>query len=125
MKKSTIDLLLLCGGGFLAGVANGLLGAGGGVIIIFALTRLLSGENLDKRDIFANALCVIFVLSLVSFVIYAIRGSVDLAGFAPYAIPAVVGGLIGGLLLGKLSTTLLHRVFAALLVYSGIMLMVR
>ena len=125
MKKSINGSILLALGGFFAGIANGLFGAGGGIIIVFVLAKLFGGELSDRRDLFANALCVIFPLSITSLVIYAIRGNIDTGGFGLYFIPAIAGGIIGALLLGKLKDTVLRRLFALIIVFSGVMLMVR
>lgn len=124
MKKSLFSILFLTFGGFLAGIANGLLGAGGGIIIVFVLARLLGGLA-NSRDIFANALCVMLPLSVVSTVSYASRGGIDLEGFGIYILPAIVGGILGGILLGKIKTSFLRALFSGIMIYSGISLMVR
>ena len=125
MKKTISKSLLLALCGFFAGIANGLFGAGGGIIIVFALAKLFGCELSDRRDLFANALCVIFPLSLTSLVIYSLRGNISTSGFGVYVIPAVVGGVIGAFLLGKLKDAFLRRIFALIIVFSGVMLMVR
>ncbi len=125
MKKSANDLLLLTSGGILAGLANGLLGAGGGIIIVFVLSKLLREEAFDSRDIFANSLCVMFPLSLVSTLSYGLRGNLDVEGFGIYILPALLGGIVGGILLGWIGGRLLRGLFSAIMLYSGVMLMVR
>lgn len=125
MKKSTNSAILLALGGFFAGIANGLFGAGGGIIVVFVLAKLFRDAFSDRRDLFANALCVIFPLSLTSLIIYSIRGNINTDGFGAYIIPAIAGGIIGALLLGKLKDILLRRLFALIIIFSGVMLMVR
>ena len=61
--------VLLVLGGILSGFVNGLLGAGGGIIIVFILSKLL--KESDSRDVFANAICVMLPLSALSCLIYA------------------------------------------------------
>ncbi len=56
-KKSSLKPILLVVGGLFAGFVNGLLGAGGGIIIIYLLSALLR-ERASGRDIFANSLYV-------------------------------------------------------------------
>ena len=124
MKKTTIDTLLICGGGFLAGITNGLLGAGGGIIIVFILSILIKDEA-TPRDIFANALCIMLPLSLVSYIIYALNGSINFGGALPFFIPAIAGGTIGGILLSKINTELLKKLFAALVAISGILMIAK
>lgn len=124
MKKSKIGFVLLLTGGFLAGIANGLLGAGGGIIIVIILTKLL-GDNADSRDIFANSLCVMLPLSVISTVSYATRGGIDFDKFGIYVLPAILGGIAGGILLGRIKTSILRALFSGIMIYSGISLMVR
>lgn len=125
MDKTAKNIILLLFGGFLAGLANGLLGAGGGIIIVFVLSRALRANAPSSRDIFANALCVMFPLSIVSTVVYALRGTIRLEGFSPYLIPAVIGGLAGGLLLDRIDDRVLKKIFSAIMIFSGIMLVIK
>ena len=124
MKKNKIGFFILLSGGFLAGIANGLLGAGGGIVIVLVLAKLL-GDAANSRDIFANALCVMLPLTVISTVSYASRGGIDFDGFGIYILPAVAGGVAGGILLGRIKTSLLRALFSGIMVYSGISLMVR
>ena len=111
--------------GFFAGLANGLLGAGGGIIAVYALSYSLGDEIADRRDVFANALCIMLPISAVSCVSYAIAGNLTVSGIGVYAIPAVLGGIVGGILLGKIKFTALRKLFAALVIYSGIALIIK
>lgn len=118
-------LWLLAASGLGAGFVNGLLGAGGGIIVIFALTKLIGGDILQKNAVFGNALCVMLPISVLTCALYAARGYMSLGGFGVFAIPALFGGLVGGLVLGKLDTGMLKKGFAGLVIISGIILMVR
>lgn len=111
--------------GLCAGVVNGLLGAGGGIIIVFALSRLLPDVGRDTGEAFSTALCVMLPISALSCFIYSARGHVSLDGFGIFIIPAVVGGAVGGLLLQRLRVSLLKKLFATLTVISGMILIVR
>ena len=113
--------LLLTIGGVVSGFINGLLGAGGGIIIVFILSKLKKA-NAEPRDIFANALCVMLPISAVSCIIYALRSEISFDGFPPLIIPAVAGGIIGGLLLCKINTDALKKLFALIVVISGVIL---
>lgn len=115
---------LICAG-LLCGLLNGLLGAGGGIIAVFALRLSLGDELSDTRDVFANALCVTLPISVISCLSYALRGDLKINGIGLYVIPAILGGLLGGLLLGKLKATSVRKLFSALVVISGILLIVR
>ena len=109
----------------IAGILNGLLGAGGGIVIVFALSLACSDRIRSTKDIFANALCIMLPISFVSCIIYAARGNLDLSGISHYALPAILGGAAGAFLLDRISTTALKKLFSGLVVYSGVMLMIK
>ena len=111
--------------GLAAGVINGLLSAGGGIVVVIAMSRLLGDTLENKNDIFANALCVMLPLSLFSCMIYALVGDLVTQGFGVFALPAIIGGAVGGALLGKLRAAFVKKLFAALVIISGMLLIVR
>ena len=126
----TVWLLLALGGG--AGFINGLLGTGGGILLVLALRaynrrRRVGGVDTTEaqRDIYATALAVTVSISVFSTVQYARAGTLDLGGFAPMLIPTVVGGVLGGILLDRLRPDLLKRLFALLILVSGVLMIVR
>ena len=123
--QAALRMLGIAGIGFLAGAVNGLLGAGGGILIVFAMSYALRGMECDPRDFYANALCVMLPISALSCVRYAMRGNLVIEGMGRYVIPALIGGLVGGLLLGKLKVSALKRLFGALVIYSGLVLIIR
>ena len=118
-------LLYLLVTGLIAGFLNGMLGAGGGIPIIFALSFLLGDQLKDGRDLYANALCVMLPISAVSCVRYALAGRLITDGFGIYVLPAVLGGILGAVLLGKMKATFIKKLFGALVIYSGILLILR
>ncbi len=111
--------------GFLSGLANGMLGAGGGILIVYALRGIHGEEELDSRDLFANALCVMLPVSALSCILYAIRGNLPTSGIGLYMLPAILGGAAGGILLSKAKPKFLKKLFAALVVYSGVILIIK
>ena len=123
-KHQAAPLLLICAG-LLAGFLNGLLGAGGGIPVVFFLSWFLGDTLQDRRDLYANALCVMLPISAVSCVQYAMVGNLQTEGFGVYALPAIVGGVAGGILLGRLRASVLKKLFGALVIYSGILLVIR
>lgn len=125
MKSLFRSKFFLMSMGFVSGAVNGLLGAGGGIVTVYALSASLSGSQNDKRDVFANALCVMLPISAVSLIGYAVMGNVEFASLGAYALPAIVGGVLGGLLLGRINTVLLKKLFAAIVIYSGLTLMIK
>ena len=103
--------------GALAGVANGLFGSGGG---LFLVPLFISWIKLEEKKAFATSVAVIFPLSIVTFVVFALRGGGDMALAWPYLIGGSVGGLLSGTLFKRVSAVWLHRLFGALLLYGGI-----
>ena len=122
MKAKRMGALML---GLLAGLLNGLLGAGGGIVLVRGAERILPREYHDGRDVFANALCVMLPISAVSAIAYVIRGSVHGLEFSRFVLPAILGGAGGGLLLAVIDTRLLRLIFSALVVWSGITMILR
>ncbi len=106
--------------GFFAGLLNGLLGAGGGIILVRGGGKVMPREYCGERDVFANALCVMLPLSAVSALAYVLRGSVHGLEFTEFILPAVLGGIGGAMLLSVIDTRLLRLIFSALVVWSGV-----
>lgn len=117
MKQKTLRLAL---SGALAGAANGLLGAGGGMLLVPLLTRWC---GLEDKKAFATALAVIFPLCLVSLGVYCAGGALDLALALPYLLGGLAGGLLGGLLFRRVPAALLHRVLGAVILLGGVRLL--
>lgn len=108
--------------GAAAGVANGLFGAGGGMVLLPLLSRL---TELDGHECFASCVCIILPLSLVSAGVYALRGGSFAMESVPYLIGGALGGVIAGLLLKRLPTKWLHRVLGAFILWGGARLLLR
>ncbi len=122
--------------GLAAGICNGLLGAAGGILLVAVLPRLtlprrLSspvaaagrplGESLERRDLLATALAVMLPVSAVSWLFYWLGGvPMELTTVAYLILPAIVGGLLGARLLGRLPDTVIRKLFAGLVVVSGL-----
>lgn len=115
-------------GGLLAGLCNGLLGAGGGIVVVLALSAALPDDEDSRQSLYANALCVMLPLSLLTLATYALRGDIP-DGFlgADYALlllSAAIGGLLGALITDKLSSRALKKIFAALTVLAGVLMVI-
>ena len=108
--------------GALAGVANGLFGAGGGMILIPFFRKFL---KMDEKRAFATSLAVILPLSIVSASVYAFRGEFDFKTALPFVIGGTLGGFVGGKVFRKVPVRLLRIVFALFMLYGGIRLFMR
>ena len=119
-----LSLIAVCG--FAAGMINGLLGAGSGVLLVFALRVILPMRESDPRDIFANATAVILPLSLCSALSYFRKVPLPpSAELLPYLLPGLLGGLIGARLLGRLPATVVKRIFGTVVLVSGVAMLLR
>lgn len=114
-----------------AGIVNGLLGAGGGIIILYLIRAQNRKRQADgiagdggERDSFATVVAVMLPVSLVSALSYASRGNIDLAQMAPLAIPAMAGGTLGAYLTDRLPVAAVRAAFALLVIFSGIRMLV-
>lgn len=103
--------------GAAAGAANGLFGAGGGMILVPLLTRW---AGLEDKKAFATSISIIAPLCVVSIVVYCIQGSMDFVQALPYLIGGFLGGLIGGKLFKKVPAKFLHRALGLIIIYGGI-----
>ncbi len=108
---------------FTAGVINGLLGAGGGVIMLYVIGAYLKGKGEESgKDAFATVIAVILPVSAVSAVTYALRGAIDMDVMQVMFVPAIAGGILGAYLTDRLPTKVIRGIFAVLVIVSGIRL---
>ncbi len=121
MKKKIKEKIKPSIYGVVTGVINGLLGAGGGMIAVPAL----KGVGLDQRKAQANAIAVILPISVVSCIMYMVRGDVTVADSLPYIPGGIIGTVIGTFLLSKLPTNILKKLFGAFMIWAGVRLLMR
>ena len=124
MKSSVRQNLAVAALGLGAGLLNGLLGAGGGIVIVAGLSRIFRGRGIDPRSVFASAIAVMLPLSALSVIQYFARGHLEEARVGLLLLPAVAGGAAGAFLLRVLTPGVLARIFAFVVLLSGILLIV-
>ncbi len=107
--------------GALIGVVNGLLGAGGGMIAV----PLLKKCGLEQKSAHANAVAVILPISVLSAILYVIRGNVAINDALPFIPSGVIGSFIAVLILNKISPTILKIIFGGFMVWAGVRMLVR
>ena len=113
-KKSVVRRLLA---GIISGLANGIFGAGGGMVAVPALEKL---ADMEAKRAHASAICVILPLSLATAVIYAMNNNVEWS-VLPYVAPAFfVGGILGAKLMNKINALWLNRFFSGLMAVAAI-----
>ena len=119
--KGMILLPLL---GLFSGLLNGLLGTGGGVVIVYGMQHFFKCRGLDRRGVFVTAIAVMLPLSLLSAQHYLRAGHFEGARPLFLLLPGALGGAAGALLQQRLSVRLLQRIFAGLVLLSGILMVV-
>ena len=81
--------------GFIAGCVNGLLGAGGGMILVPMLTLL---EPEDDGSVFMKSVAIMLPLCVIALGISPGYGILPWKQALPYLISAVPGALLAGFL---------------------------
>ncbi len=123
--KNTALPAVIFVGGIAAGFLNGLLGCGGGIVIVTLLSLLTNETEHDGRDVFAASVAAILPMSAVSAVMYLYRTDADVNAVSPFILPAIAGGAVGALLLDRLPTRHVKKLFAALIVWAGVSLILK
>ncbi len=103
--------------GALAGIANGIFGAGGG---LFLVPLFISWMKIEEKKAFATSVAVIFPLSIASLIVFILRGENIISTALPYVFGGVLGGLVSGKLFRRMSAVWLHRIFGFLLLYGAL-----
>ncbi|MBQ9985138.1 MAG: sulfite exporter TauE/SafE family protein [Oscillospiraceae bacterium] len=103
--------------GALAGVANGLFGAGGGMFLVPLFCRWV---KMEEKKAFATSLAVVMPLSVISAIVYFLKDGIDLKATFPFLAGGLLGGIIGGTVFKRMSAKLLRRALALFIIYGGI-----
>lgn len=117
--NKTLKYLLI---GAISGFVSGFFGAGGGVVLIFALSILLKN---DKKKVFAQTALITASFAFVSAVIYQMKGNLPFEAAFRYVLPAAIGGGIGAYLLAKLKLNFIKRIFALTVMLGGLIMIFR
>lgn len=121
MKKNNIKKWLMPISGLFIGFINGFFGGGGGMLLVPAL-KFIGGNDQKKSQ--ATAISIILPLSLISALIYTFKGVYDLGVGLSVGSGVIVGGIIGALLLNKLSNKCLCIIFYLLMLAAGIRMVI-
>ena len=105
----------LCGA--IAGAVNGLLGAGGGMVLVPLLGR--TGE-LEDTQIFPASVSIIMPLCIVSLGVSAMHDPLPWQQALPYLIGSIPGGLMAGLIGKRIGVKWLHRALGIMIFWGGI-----
>ena len=106
--------------GVVSGFINGLFGAGGGMVVVPMLIRLLKFKT---KQAHATAILIILPLSLVSGLLYLSFGNFNATVGIPTAIGVILGGIVGAFLLSKISSKWIGTIFSVLMAAAGVKMM--
>lgn len=115
MKNKKALPYLLCG--IAAGAANGLFGAGGGMILVPLLICL---TDLKETEIFPASVCIIAPICIVSLCATLKSSDFSFAEALPYLLGSAIGGIIAGKYGNHISTKLLHRLLGIFILWGGL-----
>lgn len=108
--------------GTIAGVLNGIFGAGGGLLVV----PMLESQKLEPKKAHATSIAVIFPLSVVSTILYLCSGTAVEWGQLGILIPlGAVGALLGAFLLTKVQNKWLKKLFGVVMILSAVRILLR
>jgi hypothetical protein len=109
--------------GFVGGVASGLFGIGGGIVMVPAMVLLLSPPVRDIKHAIGTSLCIIVPTALVGAFKHAQEHQVEWRTALIMAPLAIIGGYLGAwLTTTQLEPATIKRAFGGLLILVGMKL---
>ena len=96
--------------GIAVGLVNGVFGAGGGMLAV----PLLKKSGLDQKSAHANAVAVILPITVISAILYIVKGKVALSDSFTYIPTGLIGAVIATFALKKISNKWLRQYLAGL-----------
>ena len=102
--------------GSLAGVVNGLFGAGGGMVLV---PMLGPKTGLEEHQRFSSSIAIIAPICVVSL-FFSSAPSIGFTGLLPYLLGGASGGAAAGLWGKRIPTLWLHRILGILIIWGGI-----
>ena len=115
MQKKQYLVMALAGA--LAGGVNGLLGAGGGMILVPLLTAL---TPLPEEAVFPASVSIILPVCIVSLTITALTSGLAWKESLPWLFGSAAGGFLAGKWGRKIPVKWLHRGLGILIIWGGI-----
>ena len=106
--------------GAVVGFLNGLFGSGGGTLAVPCLEK----NGIEPKKAHAASVALIFILSLVTAVVYLINGKLDFNSAGEYIPYGLIGAVAGSFLLGKLPDKIIRKIFGALIIASAIRMLI-
>jgi uncharacterized membrane protein YfcA len=99
---------------FLAGIASGLLGIGGGVLKVSAMNRHM---NVPMKVAVATSKLMIGITAAVGSLVFFIAGLIQFGLVGPIALGTTCGATAGSMVMNRISSTLLKKILMILMLY--------
>ena len=115
MERNNKWGIIVAGG--CAGIVNGLLGAGGGMVLVPLLTAI---SNFEDEQVFPASVSIILPISIVSLLGSQGLSNINFQTTLPYLVGSASGGLLCGFLGKKIPTKWLHRFLGIIILWGGI-----
>lgn len=106
--------------GAICGFLNGLFGSGGGTVAVPAFEK----NGAEPKKAHASSVALIFVLSLVTAVIYLINGKIDFTAAWEYIPFGLIGAVLGAVLLKKIPDKLIKKMFGILIIAGALRILI-
>lgn len=103
--------------GAAAGAINGLLGAGGGMVLIPLLQRY---SDFGSDSLFPSSVCIMLPVCLTSLFFTGPVNSLPWQQAMPWLLGSAAGGVLAGLWGRKIPVLWLHRGLGILIIWGGI-----
>ena len=100
-----------------AGVLNGLLGAGGGMVLVPLMSKL---TDLEEKQLFSHSVAIIFPICIVSLLFADGWSGFSLVTALPYLIGSLLGGISAAVWGSHIPAKWLHKGLGILILWGGI-----
>jgi len=121
VAKKVFKKILTITGGAGIGFINGFFGSGGGMLAVPLLNKGLKEETKVSH---ATAILAILPISIVSMVVYLIKGHFDAQPTLITGAGVIVGGVLGALVLKKMPPKITALVFSLLMIAGGVKMII-
>lgn len=109
--------------GLVSGIASGLFGVGGGIVMVPAMVLLLSPPIRDVKQAIGTSLVVIIPTAIMGTYKHFQQGNVDWRTAVALAPLAIVGSYLGAWLTTQVSAGNLKRAFGGFIILVGVRLL--
>lgn len=107
--------------GFLIGILSGLLGVGGGIFLVPLMVGFLGYE---QHRVQATSLAMIIPTAICGSYVYSLHGNTDLHVAFLMTCGSVIGAYFGARLMTRLPAEQLKALFALLLIFVGLRMVI-